>query len=90
MGRRQRPRMVSPDPGELRQGALVFDWLQESDSATTPEASDRIKGLAAGAERANGLRRQRCRRRARRGILAAIALAGHWDGSEPTLGTLLT
>ncbi len=73
--------------GELRQGALVFDWLQPR--LDPDQRAALIEGLAAGAERSTALAGSDVAG-VRDGVLAAIALAGHWDGSEPTLGALLS
>ena len=74
-------------PGELRQGALVFDWTQ--DRLDDSQRQSIVKGLAAGAENATALAGSDVER-VRDGMVAAVAAAGHWDGSEPALGKLLT
>ena len=73
-------------PGELRQGALVFDWTQ--DLLNEQQTAAIVRGLAAGAERSTALAGSDVAG-TRDGVMAAIVLAGHWEGSEPTLGTLL-
>lgn len=74
-------------PGELRQGALVFDWTQDLLGDAQRKAV--VQGLAAGAQNATALAGSDVGG-VRDGVLAAIAIAGHWDGSEPALGALLT
>ena len=74
-------------PGELRQGALVFDWTQDLLDDAGKAAI--VKGLAAGAENATSLAGSDIEA-VRAGILASIAAAGHWDGSEAALGALLS
>jgi hypothetical protein len=75
-----------PTEGDLREGALVFDWTQ--DLADESQKKTIIDGLVLGAEGATSIAGSDIGR-IRDGVLAAVALAGHWDGSEPTLGKLL-
>jgi hypothetical protein len=74
-------------PGELREGALVFDWTQDLLDETGKAAI--VGGLAAGVQNATALAGGDVES-VRAGAMAAIALAGHWEGSEPALATLLT
>ena len=75
-----------PGAGELREGALVFDWTQDLLDETQKKTI--IDGLALGAEGATEMAGSDVEH-IRDGAMAAVALAGHWDGSEATLGKLL-
>ncbi len=73
-------------PGRLRQAALVFDWCYD---LLTPEERERFAAAlgqvaAARAELAGSEIVA-----VRDGVLAAIAVAGDWDGAEPVLGAFL-
>ena len=75
------------EPGELRSAALVFDWCREL--LSEEEKQRLVEALARGAEAAAQLAGGDIER-VRDGVLAAIALAGDWDGSEAALGAFLT
>lgn len=71
---------------DLRQAALVYDWCHDLFDAETREAVrkaivEAIDSLLPSANLDVGL--------VRAGILASIALAGDWNGSEPALAELL-
>ncbi len=70
-------------PGDLRLAALVFDWCQALLSDT--EREQLVESLAKGAESASQLAGLDITN-VRDGLLASIALAGHWDGSEAAIG----
>lgn len=74
-------------PGDLRQGSLVFDWCQPL--LTTDERQKLVNGLVAAIESvaasadANLLE-------VRDGVLAVIAISGEWRGAEAATGRFLT
>ena len=71
---------------ELRQAALVYDWCRDRFEAGEREAvQDAIAGAVGSLLSQAGLEVGLVRA----AILASIALAGDWDGSEPALDTLL-
>ena len=74
------------EPGELRQAAIVFDWCQP---LLSDEERERL--ARALADRASAVSQLSGREIApvSEGVLAAVALAGHWEGSEPLLGGFL-
>lgn len=73
-------------PGELRWAALVFDWCKEL--LSEEEARLLSESISAAAEEASLLSGLQVEW-ARDGLLASIALAGEWDGSEQAIGRFL-
>lgn len=70
-------------PGDLRLAALVFDWCQPL--LSDAERAQLVSVLAKGSESASRLAGLDITN-VRDGLLASIALAGHWDGSEAAIG----
>lgn len=71
---------------ELRQAALVYDWCRDRfDAGARESARDAIAGAIGELLPQAGLEVGLVRG----AILASIALAGDWDGSEPALAELL-
>lgn len=73
-------------PGDLRQGTLVYDWCQ-------PQLSDQQKQTLVPAL-ANAIdpivaSNDAVLLRVRDALLAAIAISGDWDGAESAIGILL-
>jgi len=74
------------EPGVLRQAALVFDWCY--DLLSDEERAKLAEAMGAQAELQSQLAGTELGR-VRDALLASVALAGDWEGSEPAVGAFL-